>query len=180
MLVMGGSFRFSYLLTQRKKPGNANGILVTFTLDENQATELYHEVFEAFKDENTEVILKFHPFASPKKVINAISTEIPKNFNLNNNKISELFEKCNVLIYTTSTTCIEAIAAGIVPIHLESNHFIDMDQLAEYPEARLVAKNSMELIMSIKKTKEIDTNKMEIVKERFSEINKEKIIALFE
>ncbi|MBU0591895.1 hypothetical protein KKG55_04755 [Candidatus Micrarchaeota archaeon] len=185
-MIIGGSFRFAYLLEQKATEdvnvSNGNHVLVTFPMDENQAAELYMKIVNAFDGDSTKVILKFHPFSNRSKILGSNGMRMSENFEISDATMPEALKKSGTVIYTSSTTCIEAISNGIMPIAVKSDHFIDMDQLESYQDARLVAKTPEEIRECAKKALGMNVGKeaTEIVSQRFAKVDMDKIMAAFE
>ena len=51
--------------------------------------------------------------------------------------VSQLLPEVDVLIYTDTTTAIEALAHGVPVVHLLSSHAIDKDRLADFNGTRV-------------------------------------------
>ena len=102
-------------------------------------------------------------------LVNSSGNKVPDNFKIINKPMDEILDETSVLLYSGSTTCIEALAYGAVPINIISEYLIDLDQLKRYPDSKFSAKNPEE----IKKYVEIALNKKQkeqqkIVNEIFS------------
>ncbi|MHA2052899.1 MAG: hypothetical protein ACW99F_04790 [Candidatus Hodarchaeales archaeon] len=161
-IVCGGAIRYSNLLkkiettreSSQHQANRAKTILVTTSIILNDALELVSKVVKAFGGSvDYDVIIKSHPVMPYSKFSKFLSIdELPKNFKLSNNSIEELLNESDVLIYTTSTTCIEAISLGVPPIHVESDHLIDMDQLDFAPESRISVRSAEEIVKAVGET----------------------------
>ena len=64
-----------------------------------------------------------------KKIIDGIGITLPKNFEISETQIPKLLESADVLIYTSSTTCFEAMAHGIPTVYVGSDLTIELNQL---------------------------------------------------
>ena len=79
---------------------------------------------------------------------------------MSDRSVADLLKGSDVLIYTYSTTCIEAIAAGIPVVHVESDLMVDLDPLDFNPEARLSARNPEEIVKCIEEAIAMDEKEL--------------------
>jgi hypothetical protein len=127
-VVNGGAIRYKKVLKEskidvEKQVSNKNQnytILVTTSIDRTEAAELIWKVLIAFEgSKKYEIIIKYHPvlpYYKFAKVLGNIS--IPKNFKFSQKPITELLMESRVLLYTSSTTCIESLALGVPVSHV--------------------------------------------------------------
>ena len=160
-IVLGGAFRYSYLQNSfnnkpaenREKAENPH-ILVTTSIDLYDSLELIWKVIRTFENEEKyQVQIKCHPYLPFSKIKeNFKDLYLPDHITIVDKPMDELLNNVDLLIYTTSTTCIEALASGVPVLHISSNLRLDLDILKQMPDARYYAQ-SIEGIK--KKTDEI-------------------------
>lgn len=185
----GGAIRYANILKESKMSIEDNvtktrqkfTILVTPSIERNEAAELVWKALGAFKDsEEYEVIIKCHPVMPYNKFARGLGVaDLPKNFRLSQRPILELLKETSVLLYTSSTTSIEALAFGVPVIHVESDFLIDRDPLDFVPDFVISAHSPEEIvkhvnglsmdhekILSVKREK-----RQQLVGEVFGEVN---------
>jgi hypothetical protein len=204
MLSCGGAVRYEYLLDGiGKNPDSKEGdgkiaekgrgasespiVLITASISEFESAELIMKSYEAFKDaDRLKVLVKCHPFMPFEKVNAKLKINLPQNFEISKEPISKLMKHADALVYMSSTTSVEALAAGVPAIHLSSELLLDLDQLDGFPDAVPTAKNAGELRMKTEEilcmgAKEIDSKRKRwagIVRSLFRKVD-EQVYELF-
>jgi surface carbohydrate biosynthesis protein (TIGR04326 family) len=131
----GGAIRYGYLFNSaikgNKAPeGDKPLILITTSISEMEAIELILQAKSALAEKHGyRIIIKCHPFMPFSRIQKDLNLELPAHFSISSNKFDELIKDANVLIYSGSTTCIEAISHRVPVIHMGSEFRIDLDQL---------------------------------------------------
>lgn len=135
-LVRGGAVRYEYLLSSKVNYRRLNKekptILVTTSINKPDALELMFKVINAFGKEECKgykVSIKCHPFMPFEKIRKELNLRIPENFEVSEVSIPQLIEQADILIYTSSTTSLEAIAQGVPIIYVHSDLMIELDPL---------------------------------------------------
>ena len=168
-VVQGGAVRYAYLLepkmiTRRRKKGKSV-ILVTPSISKFDAVELIWKVFKAFEHRGEyKILIKCHPDMPFEKISGHLNIKLPEQFTVSDDPVAELLGGSDVLLYTYSTTCVEAIAAGVPAVHVESDFSIDLDPLDFYPRARLSARNPEEIVKKVEEA--ITMDKKELSRKR--------------
>jgi len=189
-VIQGGAIRYEHLLkTKMSGPPTTGGrvVLVTPSIDKFGAAELVWKVYEAFKHSSEyKIIIKCHPVMPFQVIRECLNVPLPQHFKLSGRPLAELLTKSNVLLYTDSTTCIEAIAAGVPPIHVESDFLVDIDPLDFDPTIRPSAHTPQEMVkcaeneMGIRQQELSKKKKMwnDVVSDLFSKVD-ESVYRLF-
>lgn len=155
-VVEGAAIRYQYFdgikekneLISKTNPT----ILVTPPIELFEASAMLWLVFNTFREnEKYDVLLKFHPFLSFDKISKHLKLELPSNFRISEDRVGDLIPKSDILIYTTSTTSLEALKAGIPVVHISSSHFLDFDPLEFNPDLRCLASSAEELLKCVEK-----------------------------
>jgi hypothetical protein len=186
-VVCGGAIRYVNLLKEinTHKEDKTRGktqkwtVLVTTSIDRREASELIWKSTKAYEDtDEYNVIIKCHPVIPFKKVVRALGNfNLPKNFSISQKPVAELLETTHALLYTSSTTCIEALTVGVPAVHVESDFIVDIDPLDFSPNSRKSArspsdiKKSVDSILSEDKRKLLQMEGVKTVGELFGEIN---------
>ena len=177
--ICGGAIRYAGMLNKRRntvvgKNTSRPVILVTPSIDKSESTELVWKVLAAFTEvKNYRIILKFHPVLPYHSIAKDLGI-LPKHFIVSDKPIGELLEEADVLLYTSSTTCIEALSLGVPVLHIESDFIIGLDPLDFSPDIRRSAKNKDEIVRMTREILEIDEKELSeqraIWKEAVSEV----------
>lgn len=132
-LVMGGSLRFQYLLTDDEpvpiaSSGETVKVLVALPLDGTLARHLLHALRRAFPDggraEGIEFSVKLHPVGSiTEKSIQWPAAVLPGRF-------VDVLRPCHIVIYSGSSTGLEALALRRRVIRYRSELLLDLDVAA--------------------------------------------------
>jgi hypothetical protein len=192
-LISGGALRYEYVIDLIMQPtlpikndeitGKKFKILVATSAYKNESIELLQYVLDIFGSFDLyEIILKFHPVMPYKEIADAmgIKTPLPKHFFIASQPVNVLLKECDVLLYKTTTICVEALATGVYPIHIKSSYSIDCDILDGIPEdMHSSLKTEEEILYKLKKLQEMtgeESHKRElaakiIVEEFFGTVN---------
>lgn len=187
-IKFGGAIRYEYLtrlLSQESQKENQKSttrkgkhkVLVTTSIDKNESSELVLKSINAYSDSDIySVIIKCHPVMPFSKVASILGIDkLPANFEVSESPISELVNECDILLYTSSTTCIEGLAAGIPVLHIGSSFIIDRDVLDSFSDVRISVKTEEDIRL---KTKELLDRYQNISSEEKNRI-KDKIRTIF-
>jgi surface carbohydrate biosynthesis protein (TIGR04326 family) len=164
-VVQGGAVRYAYLLGPkmvmgRRKKGKPV-ILVTPSISKFDAMELIWKIFKAFEHRDEyKILIKCHPTMPFEKISGHLNIKLPKHFTVSNKPVVELLSESDVLLYTYSTTCVEAIAAGVPALHVRSDLMIDLDPLDFNPGARLSARNPEEIVKRVEEAIAMDEKEL--------------------
>lgn len=152
-VVRGGAVRYTYLLESRIRARHREGgpvILVTTSIGMFEATELIWKVLRAFEHRKEyKILIKCHPDMHFEWISEHLKIKLPDHFIVSDRPFADLLKGSDVLIYTYSTTCIEAIASGVPAVHVESDLTVDMDPLDFNQKARLSARNPEEIVACV-------------------------------
>ncbi len=168
-VVRGGATRYSHLLKKEKDIAVKRGssppvILVTPSIDRNEAVELVWKVSQAFEHLNEyRIIIKCHPSMPYHNIARDLGV-LPEHIVASDSPPSELLRKSNVLLYTSSTTCLEALAIGIPILHIGSDFMIDRDPLDFHYDIIRSARNKDDILKAVEEI--LQTDERELVKQR--------------
>ncbi len=168
-VVCGGAIRYASLKDRGKearvkKKASHPVILVTPSIDRNETVEMGWKVFKAFGQMGQyKVVLKFHPDCPYQRIAGDLGP-LPKHFVVSDRPVGELLRESSLLLYSSSATCIEALALGVPVLHIKSDFIIDRDNLSDFPAIRQSAKNKQDIITMTQKI--LDTGERELSKQR--------------
>jgi hypothetical protein len=146
-----GTLRYRYLFTAAPAPAHAPGapgrILAAFPIGEEEGRELFCRLREAFRETATlEVSLKFHPDNPAGRVLRGLSDRrLPSHFRVTDEPMADLVRRSDVMVYTTSTSSLEAAAAGVPSVHYVISCNLDGDPLGRADALRRDASSATDL-----------------------------------
>ena len=174
-VICGGAIRYASLLKKKNIPLKRDisnpVILVTPSTDRNETIELVWKVMKAFRNKQEyKIVFKFHPDYPYRFVAKGIGA-LPKHFIISDKPSSDLLQESHALIYTSSTTSIEAISLGVPVLHVQSSLTIDRDNLADFPpDARESANTPEEILKAVEKMLKMDEAELSRKRRLWSEI----------
>jgi hypothetical protein len=165
-VVCGGAIRYSHFLGEVikdsaigfKKDNTSHVILVTPSAGRAEAAELFWKVLKAFEPlTKYKIVLKCHPLTPYHRIAKYLSVKsLPPHLIISDKPVSELLKESSILIYTDSTTCIEALSADIPALHISSGFFIDRDPLDFRPDAKMNACSPVDIVNCVRNTLELN------------------------
>lgn len=156
-IISSGAIRYEYLtrilnqnvIPEKNKRNDSTkpNIVVTTSIDKNESSELILKAIGAFGSLDTyNVILKCHPVMPYEQVVADLNMgPLPKHFTVSDKTMSTLLNGCDLLLYTSSTTGIEALAVGLPVLHIGSSFIIDRDVLDSLPNIRTSVKTEEDI-----------------------------------
>jgi hypothetical protein len=147
----GGALQMQGLLAQRletagSEAGPAIPCLLVATGRREEAAELVDLALRLFdEDDGVNIVIKYHP-AYPLSEVGGLSNDqLPRHISVSAKPITELMLESSVMLYSSSTVCVEAIALGVPTVHLRTQFDLDIDALGAVPQLRLEATGLEEL-----------------------------------
>lgn len=164
-VVQGGAIRYAHPLKPgvggRRKKGDKPVILVTTSISESDAVELIWKILKAYAHRSEyRILIKCHPYMPFEKISGRLDVKLPTHFAVSDRPVAELLKESDVLLYTSSTTCVEAIAAGVPVVHVGSDLMIDLDPLDFDPKARRSARNPEEIVKRVEEAIAMDEKEL--------------------
>lgn len=143
---VGGALQMQGLLALRSNgltPPNRVGrptVLIACSIGQDETAELIDMAVGLFdEDERVQVVVKCHPLMPFQQVSGLLATELPGHVQVTGEDIPELLVKSSLMVYSSSTVCIQALALGLPVIHLRARFDLDTDPLEAVPGLRLEA-----------------------------------------
>jgi len=136
-IITGGALRYLSGKRTNTVPSGSlqhnNRILVTPPGIIDEAVELLEKVFEALKNNpELEILVKIHPFLSRTKLEERLPVDLSKKIRYATRPLYEILPAVNLLVYSTTSTCIEALSMGIPVLKIKSEHRLDLDPLGDF------------------------------------------------
>ena len=143
-VVEGGALRQRTVLDRagevRVQPSPRHPVvLVTPSIGFDESLGLIEFAVEGLGgQQDVRVILKCHPGMPWQRLGSALPSGLPGNFTVSDRTVGEILaeEGPTSLVYTTSTTPLEAMAIGVPPVHMVPSLWLDFDPLEYVPELR--------------------------------------------
>ncbi|OPY36123.1 MAG: hypothetical protein A4E35_02165 [Methanoregula sp. PtaU1.Bin051] len=137
LIRVGGAVRYPNFLsgtvTQRNRSARAGKILLALSGEINTSLELVLKAMEAFTPlSGTQITIKCHP-TIPYSVLSRYLPPLPEGFSVTDRSIAQLLPESDLVLYTESTVCVEAVAAGVPVLHVRSDHSIDINIFEDDP-----------------------------------------------
>lgn len=182
-VICGGAIRYAHLQDEARKntvisfkENNTHPIiLVTPSIGQSEAAELVWKVLKAFEHrDNYKITIKCHPVMPYHRIAKYLGVKsLPPRFIISDKPVSELLKESSVLLYTDSTTCIEALSAGIPSIHISSDFIIDQDPLDFRPDVKMNACAPEDIVNCVKNTLELNEETLHEKRKQWSQVSSE-------
>lgn len=129
----GCSLRFGYLynITTKDNIKKDNNILIATSASITESIDILSVVCKTLKNEKFKLIFRPHPIISCKKIKEKFENEINSYLKISKNNIKDDLDKSDILIYTMTNLCLEALMYGIPVIYVDINDFYNSDPLFE-------------------------------------------------
>jgi len=155
----GCALRFEYLHNSKKfDRKKRNFIFVPLTISKYESTKLINFIHNSLSaDKEYKVILRSHP-ATPFSVIEKeLGFKLTENFQVSTNvSMLDDFEGSDIVLYTGTTVCMEALMMGLPVIHIDLGEPISVDPLFECNYLKWSVKHPDELIPTIDEIYNLD------------------------
>jgi hypothetical protein len=157
-LLTGGAIRQADLLrrtagpTPQPRASTAPPkVLLAMPIGLDEAAEALMISLEAFGGRpQYRLVVRCHPSNPLPKVLGALGiSELPSGAVEGAGDLADLLSCSDVVVYTTSTASLEAVASGVPVVHLETFSTLDMDALEQEPGARPTVASADELRFAV-------------------------------
>ena len=173
-VMCGCAIRHTYLWDNKNEPrdfpirerNDTVRILVATAIGLGDSVELVEKAATAFGgDPRFEVIVKCHPLVNPDEVKQYLGQKGQNtNIKFENTPIGELLRSADILFYTYTSVCYEAMMYGVMPVCVRSENFLNLDKLDATQYIRWIAttpedlRNVVNEILGISEEKRKDWN----------------------
>ena len=182
MIQVGGAIRYpnflSHVVEREKVEGNS--ILVAPSGELNSSLELIYKAMDAFSGyPDAHVTIKCHP-TIPYSLLSRFLPPLPDSFSVTDTPIERLLPESDLVLYTESTVCVEAAAAGVPILHVRSDHLLDINIFEHNPavpscsDPKEIRKQSEEILRGKYILPSLST-----LKQLFSHADKDAIVSAF-
>jgi hypothetical protein len=136
-VITGGALRY-VSLTERASgypPGDGEvprTILVALPIDLDESVEILDKVSEALaRSPGLVVSCKPHPFLALDRLFRAVDPEVFQRILLTQDPLDSLLAGTGVLVYSTSSSCMDALAMGVPVLKIVSERRLDIDPVGD-------------------------------------------------
>ena len=154
---IGGALRFDPLPTMvdpSYRDNDKSIILVTSNAGENLTLEVLRNIYLAFgKDTDKRIWIKIHPHLhiDDTHYDSVFNGQIPQHFRIVEESVSKLLPQVDLLIYSSTSVCLEALSMGIPVLSVVPETFIDLDDLRMFAHLRCAAVTHRDLSVETQK-----------------------------
>ena len=131
-LEEGCALRYEYIFKRKPFNRNKNGsILAAFSIDIVSSLKLIRFLQHSLQDRaGAKIILRSHPFTPIEMIIKKYNITLDPNFQISEKKnFEEELKRTSLIIYTDTTSSIEAVMCGIPAIHVDFKEPVNSDPL---------------------------------------------------
>jgi hypothetical protein len=153
-IAKGCALRHTYLWDSsdpdsicRSKKTGPNRILVATSIGLGDSVELASKAALAFGgNSDYEILVKCHPMVDVNRVKTYLGSHTDfQNLAFVSESIDRLLPCADILLYTYTSICFEALRFGVFPICVRSENFLNLDPLDAAPSVRRVATTPEEI-----------------------------------
>jgi hypothetical protein len=151
IVAVGCAIRHADLFERRidassRRPGR-HVVLVATDASFDRSVELVVKAVEAFAfDGAWELAVKCHPLIAAEAVEAVVRDTTGSDGIFVERPFGELLSSADLLLYTYSSVCYEALAAGVPPVFVQAETDLDLDQLEPFPDLRWTGRTPAELL----------------------------------
>lgn len=142
----------SSLIDKKNKMGPIK-ILAATSIGLGDSVEIIDKAAQAFGGNNSfEVLIKCHPLVDINQVKSFLGPRINyQNIKFVTEPMDELLPRTDVLLYTYTSICFEALRFGVYPICVRSENFLNLDPLDAAPNIRGIATTPDEIRVEVER-----------------------------
>jgi surface carbohydrate biosynthesis protein (TIGR04326 family) len=172
---LGGALRYEYLFKLNEPLIKENSkssletptVLIATSIEKEETAEFLSKIIAALGRIRAKVILKCHPAWPFEKIKESLKIgSLPTNFHVSSESPSKLLKTADILVATSTTMILEALALNVPVLTVQLGFSIVADPLIDIPSTTFSAHSEEEIC---EKVEAILKNKKGIIKE-----NKEK------
>jgi surface carbohydrate biosynthesis protein (TIGR04326 family) len=128
-------------------------VLAATSIGLGDSVELAVKAAQAFGgDHSFEVLIKCHPMVDIEQVKSFLCSQINyQNIHFVTEPMDKLLPQVDVLLYTYTSICFEALRFGVFPICVRSENFLNLDLLDSAPDIRGIATTPEEIRVEVEK-----------------------------
>ena len=151
LIKVGCGLRFDYLHTSKILPRQSrNTILVPLTISKQESINLLEFIQKAL-DENNDyfIIVRCHPNTPFSEIEKGMRFKLNRNFIISNDTMLNDLKGCDIVLYNTTTVCMEALMMGLPVVHICLDVSINTDPLFDCNHLKWNMRYQKELIPTI-------------------------------
>ena len=151
-ISMGCALRYEYFFNENTISRNKNGkILAALSMDFNRCLRLLRFLIDSFTGrDHHEIILRSHPFLPVEAIIQKYDLKLNNNFQISKNlEIRQDLDDTSMLIYTDTTSCMEALMRGTPVINIDFKEEASPDPLFNLNSLRWVVSSKKDMLKAV-------------------------------
>jgi hypothetical protein len=137
-VVVGGALR--YVGTADLSPPCPNKgrtqkegyIILTLPCMLDESIEILEKVYASLGDRPHKIIIKVHPFIPEDWLTRAVKKPVMDRFVFTREPLNQILPEAALLIYSNSSTCIDALLQGVPVLRILSDRRLDIDPLLDF------------------------------------------------
>jgi hypothetical protein len=164
LLREGCALRYEYLFDSKPKTRKrTRNILMAFPIGLNESVELLKFLVDAFKAKpEYKIQLKPHPSSSMNNVLSESKIKLPEDFVIvEDRNMLDLFSESDILLYSETTVCIEALMVGIPVVYIDIDDYYNKDRLFKCEHFKWTVKTEAGLVKALKEIYEMNQKEFE-------------------
>lgn len=158
MIKEGCALRYEYLYKidaiERNRKSN---ILIATSASIDESIKVIKFVYSALKETTYAIIFRPHPLLNFEQIKEKLGLTLGANFKVSKNRsIKDDLRNSDILIYTQTSLCMEALMIGIPIIYVDINEFYNCDPLFECNHLKWIVDKEENLIRTINEIYNMD------------------------
>ena len=158
LIKVGCGLRFDYLHTSKiLLRQSRNTILVPLTISKQESINLLELIHKAL-DRNNDyfIIVRCHPVVPFCEIEKEMRFKLSRNFIISDSTMLNDLKRCDIVLYNTTTVCMEALMMGLPLISVNLDKAVNSDPLFDCDHLKWNIKQPKELIPTIDKIYKLD------------------------
>jgi surface carbohydrate biosynthesis protein (TIGR04326 family) len=161
--------------TNRKHEGKRLTLLVASAISHGDSIDIISKISTAFGgDVRYNIQIKCHPLINMDDLKKSLGSIIDhQNITFTDKPIRTVLASANILFYTYTSVCYEALQFKVPPVFVHLENFLNLDKLDIAPDVRWTATTQQDLKKVVSEIVQMSTDRYQIWEERAEQIVKD-------